>query len=154
MAENVTGGDLYRLWRVSDVHLPRVADVFYDANRLLGGAAGGSDAFRVNAYAYPGASVMTSAIGAAWQELRGELQLTMAQVGDTVLDAARGVRTAALVYNETDIDNAGELLKVDGIGGKLGDYLSRRINHDPGDVASNPPSPGSGEDYGIPDRTP
>ena len=154
MAESVTGGDLYRLWRVSDVHLPRIADVFYDANRLLGGAAGGSDAFRANAPAYPGASVMTSTIGAAWQELRNELQLTMAQVGDTVLDAARGVRTAALVYNEADLANADDLLKTDSIGGKLGDYLSRTVNHDPADTPSNPPLPGSDEYYGTPDRTP
>jgi hypothetical protein len=139
---------------VSDVHLPRIADVFYDANRVLGGAAGGSDAFRVNAPAYPGASVMTSTIGAAWQELRSELQLTMAQVGDTVLDAARGVRLAALVYNETDLANADDLLKTDTIGGKLGDYLSRAINHDPADAPSNPPLSGSNEYYGTPDRTP
>ncbi|MEU8238263.1 hypothetical protein AB0C07_08465 [Actinoplanes missouriensis] len=154
MAENVTGGDLYRLWRVSDVHLPRVADVFYDANRLLGGASGGADAFRVNAPAYPGSSFMTSSIGGAWQELRTELQLLMAQVGDTVLDGARGVRTAALVFNETDVSNAEDLLIVDAVGGPLGDYLRQPANHDPADVASHPPAAGSEDHFGTPDRTP
>jgi len=36
--DKIMGGDLYRLWRVSDVHLPRVTDVFYDANRKINGA--------------------------------------------------------------------------------------------------------------------
>ncbi|WP_430786193.1 hypothetical protein [Actinoplanes sp. G11-F43] len=154
MTENVTGGDLYRLWRVSDVHLPRIADVFYDANRLLGEAAGGSDAFRANTPAYPGASVMISTAGLAWQELRGELQLMMALVGDTVLEAARGVRTAALVYNETDLANADDLIEIGTVEGMLGDHLRQAINHDPADVPSNPPSPGAEDHYGTPDRTP
>lgn len=38
-AEDVTG-DLYALWRVSEALLPRVADLYYDTNRLVAGADG------------------------------------------------------------------------------------------------------------------
>ncbi|WP_436519708.1 hypothetical protein [Actinoplanes sp. HUAS TT8] len=140
MAGEVTGGDLFHLWRVSEVHLPRVADVFYDASRLLGGSRGGGDSFRVNGSAYPGSSVMTSGIGAAWEDLRSEMQAMMEQVGTTVLDAARGVRNATQAYLDVDAENA-SLLR---------DYLDDPTNLDPMDAASNPPAAGSDEDPGTP----
>ncbi|AEV81878.1 hypothetical protein ACWT_0864 [Actinoplanes sp. SE50] len=140
MAGEVTGGDLFHLWRVSEVHLPRIADVFYDANRLLGGSTGGGDSFRVNGPAYPGSSVMISGIGAAWEDLRSEMQLMMEQVGTTVLDAAQGVRNATQAYIDVDNENA-NLLR---------DYLNDPDNVDRADAASNPPVPGSDEDPGKP----
>ncbi|GIE33995.1 hypothetical protein Ait01nite_070400 [Actinoplanes italicus] len=140
MAGEVTGGDLFHLWRVSEVLLPRVADVFYDANRLLGGSTGGGTSFRANAPAYPGSSVMTSAIGTAWEDLRAEMQAMMEQVGTTVLDAGQGVRNATEAYLEADIANA-NLLR---------DYLADQNNLDVTDTPSNPPAPGSDEDPGRP----
>ncbi|GAA1625458.1 hypothetical protein [Actinoplanes couchii] len=140
MAAEVTGGDLFRLWRVSDVLLPRVADVFYDANRLLGGSAGGGDSFRVNGPAYPGSIVMSSTIGSAWEDLRAEMQAMVEHVGTTVLDSAQGVRTATQAYLDVDEANA-NLLR---------DHMADPRNLIPGDVASNPPLPGSDDDPGRP----
>lgn len=140
MAAEVTGGDLYQLWRVSEVLLPRVADVFYDANRLLGGSTGGSDSFRVGGPAYPGSSVMSSAIGTAWEDLRSEMQAMMEQIGTTVLDAGQGVRVATQAYLDVDVANA-DLLR---------EHLADPHNLIPGDVASHPPVPGSPEDPGRP----
>jgi hypothetical protein len=139
MAGEVTGGDLFHLWRVSEVHLPRIADVFYDANRLLGGSEGGGGSFRVNGPAYPGSSAMTSSIGAAWEDLRSEMQSMMEQVGTTVLEAAQGVRNATQAYLDVDAENA-NLLR---------DYLDDPANLDRTDAASNPPAPGSDEDPGT-----
>ncbi|SDT67416.1 hypothetical protein [Actinoplanes derwentensis] len=140
MAAEVTGGDLFHLWRVSEVLLPRVADVFYDANRLLGGSAGDGGSFRVSGPAYPGSSIMTSAIGTAWEDLRAEMQAMMEQVGTTVLDAGQGVRNATQAYLDVDTANA-NLLR---------DHLADPRNLDPSDVPSNPPLPGSAEDHGEP----
>ncbi len=126
MADDVTGGDLYVLWRVAQVHLPRIADVFYDANRLLGGNAGSSTsrAFRANEAAYPGSSFMTSSVGAAWEDLRVEMQLMMEQLGTTILDTAEGVMKAAHAFEEADLSNA-ELLD---------DYLRDPANLNPDDL--------------------
>jgi hypothetical protein len=145
MVENVTGGDLYHLWRVSEVHLPRVADVFYDANRLLGGPGKDSgDSFRDNTPVYPGASFSTSSVGAAWEGVRAEMQTMMAQIGTTILDGAQGVRAATQAYINVDTANA-NLLNV---------YLHDPRNHDPNDVASNPPAAGADDNPGAPLPTP
>lgn len=144
MVENVTGGDLYHLWRVSEVHLPRVADVFYDANRLLGGPGRNSgDSFRDNTAVYPGSSFMTSSVGAAWEDVRAEMQAMMAQIGATILDAAQGVRAATQAYIEVDHANAN----------LLNQYLRDPLNHDPADNASNPPAPGADDNPGQPAPT-
>ncbi len=140
MADEVTGGDLFKLWRVSEVHLPRVADVFLDANRLLGGSTGGSDSFRVNGQAYPGSALMVSGVGAAWENMRTELQAMMEQIGVTVLDVAQGVRVATQAYIDVDAENA-NLLR---------DYLDDPNNLDRTRPASNPPAAGSDEDPGTP----
>jgi len=140
MAE-IVGGDLYRLWRVSDVHLPRIADVYYDAGRLIAGASSGDDdAFRNSTPAYPGASVMTSPVGAAWEQLRNELQRMYAQIGGTVLLGAEGIRDAMQAYVDEDMVNADALDK----------FLAEPANHDPHDPASNPPAEGSDEEPGEP----
>lgn len=156
MANNVTGGNLYHLWRISDVHLPRVADVFFDATRLISGGAastsapvGGqapvthhdSDGFRANTAAYPGASIMTSSIGAAWADLRDELQFMYAQIGETVIEAAQGVRQATDAFLHADGGNA-DLLK---------NYLNDPTSHDLKNPASNPPVADSPDDPGNPD---
>ena len=146
MADKILGGDLYHLWRVSDVHLPRIADVYYDANRILSGAkasgAGGqdTDAFRESAPAYPGATAMTSPVAAAWAELRDELQRMHAQIGETVLDAADAVRRAIETYVEADLVSADALAV----------YMADPANHDPADAASNPPAEGADDHPGRP----
>ena len=133
MTANIVGGDLYHLWRVSEVHLPRVADVYYDAYYLLGGAqSDGSAMFYADAPAYPGATAMVSSAGAAWASLRDELMRMYAQTGDTTLGAAQGLREARQAYVETDQANADA----------LSTYLADPNNHDPNNLSSNPPKPG------------
>lgn len=129
MAGDVTGGELYHLWRVSEVHLPRIADMYYDANRLVAGAAAGSEGgFGLNAPAYPGSSVMISAIGDAWGRLRDELQEMYAQIGGTVLEAAAGVRLGTQAIIAADTDGSDELAK----------FLNDPALHKPS-PESNPP---------------
>jgi len=141
--KDVTGGDLYHLWRVSEVLLPRIADVYYDANRLIGGAAAGNDegGFGSTTPVYSGSSVTHSPAGAAWAAVRDELQDMYAEIGSVVLDAADGVRAARQIYEANDAKCAGELQKL------LGDDRSQ-----PRDPNSNPPVPGSDEDPGTPIR--
>ncbi|BCY14180.1 hypothetical protein [Actinoplanes sp. L3-i22] len=139
---DVTGGDLFVLWRVAQVHLPRVADVFYDANRLLGGNGSGSTgrAFRANEAAYPGSGFMTSSVGSAWSELCLEMQLMMEQIGTTILDTGDGVMAAAHAFEEVDRGNAD----------LLNDYLRDPAEHDPDDPVVNPPSPWAADYPGTP----
>lgn len=140
----VTGGDLYKLWRVSQVNLPRVADVFYDATRSLGGAADGNDegGFRENEAAYPGATTaMTSTIGNAWAKARDEFQQVLVDVGGSVMKAAQGVSNATQLFVDTDQVGA-DALQV---------YLDDPAKHDKGDEASNPPAEGADDNPGEPD---
>lgn len=152
MAEQILGGDLYHLWRVAEVHLPRIADVYYDGTQILNGGKSSSappqgaqppvvtrdtDAFRESTPAYPGAAAaMASPVGAAWTALRDEIQRMYAQIGDTVLAGSEGVRRAMEAYVAADMASADALSQ----------YMSDLSNHDPNSPASNPPQPGD-EDY-------
>lgn len=124
MPEDVTGGDLYALWRVSEALLPRVADVYYDANRLVAGA--------------DSASGLTFAL-TMWNTLRYELQDMYAEIGGVVLDGATAVRDARLAYEATDAQAASDLQDI------LSDPL--RNSTDP---AISPPAPGSEDDPKTP----
>lgn len=140
---SIVGGDLYHLWRVSEVHLPRVADAYYDAGRAIGEArAYDADAFRSDMPSYPGAtSASYSPVGRAWAQLCDELQRMYAQIGGTCLAAAEGLRRARQAFVDADLANADA----------LSDYLADPTNHDPDDPSSNPPAPGSADDPGTPD---
>jgi hypothetical protein len=146
MPEDITGGDLYHLWRVSDVHLPRIADVYYDATRLVGGAettaSGGSDAdaYRAGVAAYPGASILVSPIGTAWAGLRDEMQSMYGQIGGVILAAAEGVRKATQDFVTEDMVNADKLNK----------YKNDPNNHNQNDPASNPPAVTADDNPGTP----
>ncbi|WP_422770952.1 hypothetical protein ACN28C_30590 [Plantactinospora sp. WMMC1484] len=124
MPEDVTGGDLYALWRVSEALLPRVADVYYDSNRLVAGASG--------------AAGLTFAL-TMWNTLRDELQDMYAEIGGVVMDGAAAVRQARLAYEASDAQAAGELQSI------LADPY--RNSTDP---AVAPPAPGSEDDPGTP----
>ncbi|WP_341716750.1 hypothetical protein QQG74_22585 [Micromonospora sp. FIMYZ51] len=144
MMAEVVGGDLYRLWRVSEVHLPRIADVYYDAARTVAGARGSgsssdADAFRDSTPVYPGSSVLSSPVGAAWAQLRNELQHMYTQIGDTVQLAGDGIRDATQAYLDTDQVNADAL--------RL--YLNDPRNHNLDDPASNPPAVGDDDHPGT-----
>lgn len=108
---NVTGGDLHRLWRVSEVHLPRIADAFYDASQALGGAAGDRSAFPADDVGSPGTGFLVSSVGGAWEELRFTMQAVLTHMGDVVVETAQGVRVATEVFNRTDGENAEGILE-------------------------------------------
>jgi len=141
----IMGGDLYHLWRVSDVHLPRIADVYYDASRGLGGATGADEGgFRDNTPAYPGASVMSSAVGAAWAALRDEMQAMYTETGQTILNAGEALRRAQRAYVEADMARSDALSKI----------LSDPDYHNPNDPASNPPAENAPDHPGEPAQLP
>jgi hypothetical protein len=139
MAE-VTGGDLHRLWRVSEVLLPRVADVFYDASRTLGGAAGNSAAFPADDAAYPGSTFMVSSVGTAWENLRSTMQSIMNHAGDVVMEAAQGVRVATAIFDQVDEENGKSLLDAY--------HETQAQDYPKPDPNSRPPVPGS-PDYPV-----
>lgn len=122
------GGDLHHLWRVSEVHLPRIADVYYDANRAVAGLTA--------------SGALAGSVADSWDDLRAELQGMFAQVGDAVLAAADGVRLATRVYVDADQASA------DALAG----YLADPANHDPASPESNPPVAGADDDPGLPVR--
>lgn len=124
LPEDVTGGDLYALWRVSEALLPRVADVYYDANRLVAAA--------------DGAAGLTFAL-TMWNTLRYELQDMYAEIGGVVMDAATAVREARLAYEATDTEAARNLQSI------LADPWQNST-----DPAVAPPAPGSEDDPGRP----
>lgn len=137
----IMGGDLYHLWRVSDVHLPRIADVYYDASRALGGATGDDDGgFRANAPTGPGGTIMTSAVGAAWAEVRDELQRMYQDIGSTVLDASAALRRAQQAYVDADMARSDALSSI----------LNDPSKHNPDDPLSNPPVEGAPDHPGEP----
>lgn len=138
---DVTGGDLYRLWRVSEVLLPRIADTYYDANRLIGGAAAGNDegGFASNTPVHSSTSATFSPTSGAWADVRDQLQEALAELGTTILDAADGVRSAREAYEASDARAAQELRQ----------YLDDPRSH-PSDPASNPAAAGSEDDPGKP----
>jgi hypothetical protein len=130
---NVTGGDLHRLWRVSEVHLPRIADAFYDASQTLGGAVGDRSAFPADDAGSPGTGFLVSSVGGAWEELRFTMQAILTHMGDVVVETARGVRVATEVFNRTDDENAEGILE------------AYHREHGNTDVNSLPPAPWSPE---------
>lgn len=119
MADHLTGGDLFQLWQMSDVQLPRIASVFYQANHEIAGAGGEGALSSVTAY--------------GWQQLREEMQLMFAQVGDAVMAGAEGVRRAARLYVEADLASSEDLER----------YKRDSASFDPADPAANPPAPGA-----------
>jgi hypothetical protein len=133
---DVTGGDLHRLWRVSEVHLPRVADVFYEAGRVLGGATGNRSAFPADDVG-PGTGFLVSSVGGAWEELRSTMQSLMTHMGGVIDDAARGVRVATEVFDRTDGENAETILEA---------YHRENLGTDPNSL------PPDRESYPVPPR--
>lgn len=128
MGSNITGGDMYHLWRVSDVHLPRVADLFYNTNQSISGA-GGSDAFLADQASGPGGSIMSSATGQAWSELRSVILNVLGYNELSVNAACDGLRQARKDFVDADMVSSDALSK----------YRNDDTNHDPDDAKSNPP---------------
>lgn len=130
MAYNVFGGELLQLWMVSDVHLPRVAAQFYNANHDVAGVSADEGLSSVTSY--------------AWSQLHDELQSMYAQLGDTVMTAAEGVRKATRAYIDADMASQAELdaCKDNGIDHSLSDRESNPPVQGDDDYPSKPILPG------------
>lgn len=129
MADNVTGGDLFKLWQTANVCLPRVAKVFTDVNGGVAGSANGD----FGAFSHgesrsggPGGSKVYS----AWAPVRNEFQLIVAQTAQNLLDAQTALNTAIEAYKEQDQAAAQDLQK---------NYMENPAKHDPNDPSQNPP---------------
>jgi hypothetical protein len=96
--------------------------------------------FRADIPDWSGSDALSSSVGAAWDMVRDEMQSGFAQVGETILEAAAGIRQANDIYLHADANNA-NLLK---------QYLADPRSHDPNNPAANPPVPGSDDDPGKP----
>lgn len=156
MGDSYTGGELIHLWKVGNVHLPRVADVFYDSNRLIAGGtstttpipgapdhippetSNDTDAFRQDTENPAGAT--SSTVGAAWGALRDEMQALFAFNGNAVMEGGKAINKALEAFVEQDLTNADTLPT----------YLDDPDMHSK-DPDLNPPEPGADDHPGEPE---
>lgn len=131
----VTGGELLTLWKVGQVELPRIAQVYLDA---IGGLTAAREAaaafFREPAAA--AAEPVAGQAGPAWQRVCDELTETLSLCARNTLAATDAVGRAIGEHTRTDADGTGSLTEA-------GQELWRRIHDpneiDPADPDQNPP---------------
>lgn len=139
MNDKVTGGDLFKLWQVANVCLPRTAKTYTDASGGLGGTTGGTDggtqfsdteAFQksdsMSPHGEPGGRVFAS-----WSALRDEMHLIMGTTAQNLLYAQEALNTAIAQYQEEDDSLAADLTN---------NYLNNPEKHDKNDPSQNPPT--------------
>lgn len=95
--EQVTGGDLHLLWKITHYKLPVVENVYTDATKVHSEKLAGGDEATFGP-AYP-----------AWQQLQGMLHEVLYQTGATVRVTRQALDTAIAEYAYVDTDNAKEL---------------------------------------------
>src|SRR5262245_228001 len=96
--------DLQQLWLVSHSHMPRIAEIFINANRQVAATADDHNAF-VRYGNIPGTPVMGSYNGQvypAWDALRDQLQRALAQSAVNVFQAADALDQIANNYAENE----------------------------------------------------
>lgn len=140
----VTGGDLYKLWSVANVHLPNVAAVYTSGSSSMGENQGDiRGAFETGSEG-PHGSVIYGGPCEAFFSLHNEFQHVLATTGQNLLDSASAVSKAIEEFVEEDTTAGTELDSVlEGEPYKGGPAL-----HDPDDPAQNPPEDPPGDpDY-------
>ncbi|MFD0557466.1 hypothetical protein FB566_2737 [Stackebrandtia endophytica] len=161
----ITGGDLLALWRVSKVHLPRIAEGFVNASQIVGGVGGQggtADAAEAFRQTRPVTELESSAVVFAprsgsrannrdspsseitgvgrvyphWAALRNELQHILASSAQHSIDASAAVNLALNEFRGVDDDNAESVTEI----GKEFDGLLVDENYvDLDDPSQNPP---------------
>lgn len=130
---NITGGDLYSLWKIANVALPRVAAVYSSASSSMGGSEGSIQGAYVTGegqYGQPTYGGSMEAFTNCYNEFHHILALT----GSNIMDTSAALNKAIEEFRgqdgtaSSDFDSiiAGE--KVDGV-----------QHHDPNDPNQNPP---------------
>ncbi|TWJ08088.1 hypothetical protein LX16_4308 [Stackebrandtia albiflava] len=139
---DVTGGDLYSLWKIANVSLPRVASVYTSTSGTMnGGQDGMSDLFLQGEGQY--GQPMYGAAYASFQKTYSEFQHILAQTGQNILDTAAAVNLAIQNFGTADgetgttLDDLNAILEGEQIGGTQ--------YHDPNDPTMNPPEDPPGE---------
>ncbi|HZE41452.1 MAG TPA: hypothetical protein VE172_21840 [Stackebrandtia sp.] len=135
---SVTGGDLYSLWSVANVSLPRVAKVYTDANSAMSGTENSSGKFEA---APTDHGPSTSPIYPYFENCRSELQHILAQTATNILDVSSALNLAIKDYEKEDTTAADQFKHIIA-GDKVdlhGDGDAVQI-HDPNDPSSSPPT--------------
>jgi hypothetical protein len=150
----VTGGELLTLWKVGQVELPTIAQVYLDAiDGLAAARAAAAAYFEPPAWGKP--ESMAGQVGPAWQRVCDELTETLSLCARYTLAAADAVGRAITEYTGTDADGTGSQTEP-------GQDLWRRIHDpneiDPGDPDQNPPRPPATaaqvDDHALPSQGP
>lgn len=146
---DVTGGDLYKLWKVANVALPHVAAVYTDANKTSAGSDGKAPAiFETKIKNQYGAN-QVSPISAAYELVSGEFQHILAQTATNLIACSGALNLAIEAFIVQDEAAGGDLRTAyrDLLAGKV---VDGKRWHDPTDPPINPPP--SAADPGTPDE--
>ena len=137
---DVTGGDLYKLWKVANVDLPNVAGVYTSGSSELGGNQGDLRGAFATGSEGPHGSVIYGGPCEAFYNLHTEFQHILAQTGQNLLDTAAAVNKAIELFSEEDGEAAASLDAI--LDGEPYDGVPL---HDPNDPGQNPPETPPGE---------
>ncbi|GLZ78125.1 hypothetical protein Afil01_29320 [Actinorhabdospora filicis] len=130
MGEQVTGGDLFKLWQVANVYLPRAAKVYTDVNAGVAGTSNGEiGAFGrgENASGHLDGGRVLAAFG----PLRNEFQWIIADTAQYLLDAQTALNKAIAEYGKQDAAAAADFRN---------NYLNNPDKRDTSDPSQNPPT--------------
>ncbi|MFD0558248.1 hypothetical protein FB566_3547 [Stackebrandtia endophytica] len=137
---DVTGGDLYKLWTVANVHLPNVAAVYTSGSSEMGGNQGDiRGAFETGGEGPHGQTIYGGPCE-AFYSLHSEFQHVLAQTGQNLLDTASAVNKAIENFSEEDTAAGNDLDSI-----LEGDPYDGTQLHDPNDPSQNPPAEPPGE---------
>ncbi|HIV59269.1 MAG TPA: hypothetical protein H9902_15085 [Candidatus Stackebrandtia faecavium] len=130
---DVTGGDLYSLWKIANVALPRVANVYGSSSSGLNGNQ--SDMSGLFAAGEgPHGSVIQSPIFSSFSQVYSEFQHILALSGRNIQETADAVNRAIEGYSERDTQAGEDLASI-----LKGDEYKGTQMHDPDDPLTNPP---------------
>jgi hypothetical protein len=137
---DITGGDLYSLWKIANVALPRVANVYTDAIPSVSSTESAAQ----SAFDGAGQGTYGSTMGnvyPAFCNLRNEFWHVLSGTATNLMDCSSAINKAIEDYKAqdsgaaTDFENIMQGKEVDGV--QL---------HDPSDPTQNPPTGGDAPD--------
>lgn len=139
---NITGGNLYSLWKIANVALPRVAAVYSSASGDMNGTQGTSGSFQTGSGDH---GPIMSPIYPEFAKLRDEFQHILADTARNLIDSQAAVQKAIEDFTETDSQSGRELDKI-----LKGKEIDGTQYHDPNDPNMNPPSDTNGDHIADP----
>lgn len=146
---DVTGGDLYSLWKIANVALPRVAAVYSSSSSSMGSSEGqieGAYQDGTGRYGQPtyGGSMES------FQKCYNEFHHILALTGRNLMDTIDSVNEAITEFREQDSAAGAQLDSI-----LKGEEIDGLQLHDPNDPNQNPPDemptdPDKPDDYESP----